>query len=92
MTRRSPKPTAVKRGRAHSLDSAKKSLNNKKIAHLSTSKTLSSEQEEAVNAAAKSLTQEQKERLARRQDNVIISLPNEANNEPSTSRGTSGKP
>ena len=78
-----PPETTVRRGRAHSLDSAKMRIKNKKIIYLN-SQTLSTEQGEAVDAATRLLTDEQKEHLERRQMN--IETRGEETNEPGPSR------
>ena len=54
--------STVRRMCARSLDSARKSIRNKKFIYLET-KTLSTEQEKAVNTATSLLTQEQKENM-----------------------------
>jgi hypothetical protein len=72
----------AKHGRARSVDSAQYSIRNKKTIYFK-SHTLSTEQEQTVNAAAEALTQAQKERLERRQENVTTRV--EENNEPGTS-------
>ena len=70
-----PRWATVKRGRAHSLDSARKNLRNKKFIYLK-SKTLSTEQEKIVEAAASLMTQEQKDQVQRRQDKVTTRQEN----------------
>jgi hypothetical protein len=77
-----PLGTNAKRGRVQSLDSARKRIQNKELIYLN-SQTLSTEQEETVNAAAELLTKEQKEQVQCRQDKVASQ--NEASNEPGTS-------
>ena len=69
--------------RAQSLDSARKRLQNKNIMYLN-SQTLSTEQEETVDAAAELLTKEQKEQVKRRQEK--IAARNEEDNVPGTSQ------
>jgi hypothetical protein len=69
--------------RAQSLDSARKRLQNKNITYLN-SPTLSTEQEETVNAAAELLTKEQKEQMKRCQDK--ITMQDVENNTPRTSK------
>ena len=78
-----PPGTTVRRGRARSLDSAKTRIKNKKIVYLN-SQTLSNGQGEAVDAATRLLTVEQKEHLECRQMNV--ETRGEETNEPGPSR------
>ena len=59
----------TRRKRARSLDSARKSLRNKKFVYLNP-KPLSTEQENTVNIAANLLTQEQQNHVQRRQTKV----------------------
>ena len=59
----------------HSLDSAKKNLQNKKFIYLK-SKTSSTEQEKIVEAAASLMTQEQKDQVQRHQDKVTTRQEN----------------
>ena len=71
-------------GRAQSLDSARKELQNKELIYLNlNAQTLSAVQEETVNAASELLTEEQKEQVKRRQDKVMLHSKND--NEPETS-------
>jgi hypothetical protein len=77
----------VKRKRAQSLDSARNRLRNKKIVYLNPkSKTLSTEQEQAVEAATSLLTQEQKDQVQRRQDKVMIQNEEDDSSEPGPSQ------
>ena len=69
--------------RAQSLDSARKRLQNKNITYLN-SRTLSTEQEETVNAAAELLTKEQKEQMKCHQDKIMTQ--DIENNAPGTSK------
>ena len=64
-----PRWVTVKRGRAQSLDSARKHLQNKNVVFLS--KTLSTEQEKVIEAATNSLNSEQREQLKHRQNKVV---------------------
>ena len=58
-----------RRKRAHSLDSARTRLKNKKLVYLKTN-TLSAEQEKTVEAAVNLLTEEQRKQAQRRQERV----------------------
>ena len=81
-------PRSTRRKRARSLDSARKSLQNKKVVYLNPKK-LSTEQEKAVNTAASLLTQEQKDCVQRRQDKVATQHKEASPNE--MDAGTSRK-
>ena len=79
-----PYGITARHGRAQSLDSARKELQNKELIYLNlNAQTLSAEQKETVNAASELLTEEQKEQVKRRQDKVMLHSKND--NEPETS-------
>ena len=77
----------TRRKRARSLDSARKSLRNKKFVYLNP-KPLSTEQENTVNIAANLLTQEQQNHVQRRQTKVATQYEETSPNrmDPGTSR------
>ena len=87
--------STVRRMRARSLDSARKRLRNKKFIYLET-KTLSTEQEKAVNTATSLLTQEQKESMQRHQNVVVTqhekASPNDMDPGPSRKKGKAFDP
>ena len=72
------------RGRTRSLDSVRKRIRNRELTYLPVNtQTLTTEQEDTINAATELLTKEQKERVKRRQDRVTSCDVND--DEPGTS-------